>query len=152
MNDSCQIQEQLVQPVVSIRMKTSVDQLPMVIGQSYGEIMKYLSEKGEAVAGIPFVAYYNMDMQNLDVEIGMPVAHPIAGRGRVQPSEIPSGKYASCTHIGPYPEVGKAYDRLSEFVMENKEVPTGVAYEYYLNSPEEVPESELVTKVAFRLN
>lgn len=151
MNDSCQIQEQSAQPVMSIRMKTSVDQLPMVIGQSYGEIMQYLSEKGEALAGIPFVAYYNMDMQNLDVEIGMPVAHPIAGRDRVQPSEIPAGKYATCTHIGPYPEVGKAYDKLAEFVMANKVSPSGIAYEYYLNSPEEVPESELVTKVAFLL-
>ena len=152
MNDSCQIQEQSAQPVVSIRMKTSVDQLPMVVGQSYGEIMQYLHEKGEAVAGIPFVAYYNMDMQNLDVEIGMPVTHPIDGRGRVQSSEIPSGKYATCTHVGPYRDASKTYDKLTDFVLLNKETPTGVAYEYYLNSPEEVPESELVTKVAFRLN
>ena len=60
------------QPTLFIRTKTKVENLPGLIGESYGKMAAYLEEIGEYMSEVPYVAYYNMDMQNLDVDIGFP--------------------------------------------------------------------------------
>lgn len=66
--------QKMVQPTLFIRTIAKVQDLPVLIGQSYGKMAAYLQEVGELLADVPYVAYHNMDMQNLDVEIGFPVA------------------------------------------------------------------------------
>ncbi len=153
MFDTFELTEQKEQPVLSVRTRTSMDSISAEIGKAYGAIFPYLGELGECPVGAPFAAYYNMDMQNLDIEIGVPVSKPIAGRGDVKQSSIPAGKQASCIYKGPYDQAGfgSAYEALTKFVAEKKEVPTGICYEHYLNTPGEVPDSELLTKIVFLL-
>ena len=50
---------------------------------------------------------------------------------------------------GPYMEMPPAYEAITQWMKEKGYTPTGVAYEFYYNSPEEVPESELLTKIVF---
>jgi effector-binding domain-containing protein len=113
--------------------------------------MQYLGELGVTPAGAPFVAYFNMDMQDLDMEVGFPVAQPLPGGGEVQSSEIPGGKVATCLHTGPYPEISQAYQALSTWVNENGYKMTGVSYEFYLNDPQETPPEALQTQILFPL-
>jgi effector-binding domain-containing protein len=122
-----------------------------VSGQTYGAIARYLAELGEQPAGAPFAAYYNMDMQDLDVEIGFPVTRPLRGKGEIHPGEIPGGLMASVMHIGPYPDCGLAYEALTQFVKDQGHTATGVAYEMYLNDPSVTPPQELMTQVVFPL-
>jgi effector-binding domain-containing protein len=128
-----------------------VENLPKVLGESYAAIGQYLGILGEMPGGAPFVAYYNMDMQNLDIEIGFPVSHPISGKAHIQAAEMPAGKYASCLHKGPYAELRPAYEALTNFVNEHNLETIGVVYEFYLNSPVEVPQEELKTQIVFPL-
>ena len=139
------------EPVLVIRTVTSVNNLPQEIGQAYHQIASYLQELGEQAAGMPFVAYYNLDMENLDVEMGFPVARELPGKDNIKPARIPAGRAATFTHIGPYQEMAAGYEGINHWLAEQKEEPTGVVYEYYYNSPVEVPEAELMTKVVFLL-
>lgn len=125
--------------------------LPQVLGAAYGSIMQYLAEIGEYPSGAPFAAYYNMDMQDLDVEVGFPVSKTIPGKNEIKPGEIPAGKHAACLHVGRYSEVEPAYNALMQWIKENGYTPTGVAYEFYLNDPSRTPETELQTRIAFPL-
>jgi effector-binding domain-containing protein len=109
-----------------------------------------LAELGEQPAGMPYAAYYNMDMQNLDLEIGFPVARKIAGKGDVQPSEFPGGKLASTVHIGPYDQVGPGYDALMKWIVAQGYEATNVAYEIYYSGPE-TPPQEIKTEIVFPL-
>jgi effector-binding domain-containing protein len=147
----CQVIEQATQPVLSTRTRTSVQNLPQVIGRVYGAVSQYMAELGEQPAGPPFAAYYNMDMQDLDVEAGFPVSRPLPGRGDIQASEIAGGKAATCIHVGPYSEVGPAYETLSQWIKENGYDATGVAYEMYLNDPQQTPPQELKTQIVLPL-
>lgn len=151
MDYKIELTEQPAQPVLSIRTRTSVVNLPKEPGRAYQGIAEYLNEIGEQPAGAPFAAYYNMDMENLDVEIGFPVSKVLEGKGEIKASQIPSGKQVSCMHQGPYEASVVAYDAMSKWIKEKGYVPTGVAYEFYFNSPVEVPESELLTKIVFLL-
>lgn len=151
MNFQCEIKEQNVQPTLSIRARTPIDGLPHLLGESYGKIAEYLAELAEQPAGAPFTAYYNMDMQDLDVEIGFPVSKPIVGKGDIQASEVPGGKLAFAMHVGRYADIAPAYDALSQFVKEQGFEPTGISYEFYLNDPEETPQEKLQTQIVFPL-
>jgi effector-binding domain-containing protein len=151
MSYQCEVKEQPPQPTLSIRTTTSVQALPQVLGQAYGAIAHYLGALGEQPAGAPFAAYYNMDMENLDVEIGIPVAKKLAGKDEIKAGELPGGKVATCLHVGPYSEVEPAYAALSEWIEANGYQPTGVAYEMYLNDPNQTPPQELQTQIVFPL-
>ena len=93
MNNSIEVKKELAQPVLSIRTGAKVQNLPLVIGESYGKIMQYMDKIGQQLTGVPFVAYYNMDMEDLDIEIGFPVAEPLEGSAEIRSSEIPAGNY-----------------------------------------------------------
>ena len=147
----CEVKEQTSQPTLAVRTRTSVAKLPEVMGQTYGTIAQYLGSLGEQPAGPPFAAYHNMDMEDLDVEIGFPVSRDIAGRGDIQAGRLPEGRVATCIHIGPYGEIADAYNALSEWVEAEGYEPTGVAYEMYLNDPNETPPEALMTQIVYPL-
>ncbi len=151
MDFHCEIKEQGPQPILSIRARTPVDGLPQLLGEAYGKIAGYLAELGERPAGAPFTAYYNMDMQDLDVEVGFPVGKPLTGKDDIQAGQVPGGKLGYALHTGPYSEIAPAYDALTQFVKEQGYEPTGAAYEFYLNDPGETPQEQLQTQIVFPL-
>ncbi|KQM10045.1 MAG: GyrI-like domain-containing protein [Candidatus Methanomethylophilaceae archaeon] len=146
-----QIVEAEEQPVLSVKTTTSIRDMPDVVGRVYGSIVNHIVQKGGKPIGPAFIAYYNMDMENLIVEIGFPIAGEIEGKGEIVSRSIPAGKRATGFHKGPYGEIGPVYEQLTKFVSEKGYEPTGVVYEYYYNSPNEVSESELLTKIEFLL-
>jgi effector-binding domain-containing protein len=137
------------QPVLSRRTRSSVQDLPQALGQTYGAIAQHLGQLGEAPAGPPFTAYYNMDMQDLDVEIGFPVSRRLPGTGDIQPGEIPGGRAVTCLHVGPYHQVSAAYQALDEWMKAHGHEPSGAPYEMYLNDPAQTAPEALETRVTF---
>ncbi|MCL4804984.1 MAG: GyrI-like domain-containing protein [Anaerolineae bacterium] len=151
MTYQCEIREQPVQPALSIRARTPVHSLPQLIGETLGTIIAYLSSLGEGPTGPSFVAYHNLDMDDLDVEIGFPVSRTMPGKERVQASELPRGKVATCLFIGPYSEMAPAYDALTEWTRQQGYELIGTAYEFYLDDPAQTPPAELRTQIMFPL-
>jgi effector-binding domain-containing protein len=151
MSYHCELKEWSAQPTLAIRTRAAVQDLSRVMGETYGAIAQYLGELGEYPAGPPFAAYHNMDMQDLDVEIGFPVARELPGRGDIQAGHLPQGKVATHLYTGPYSDMESAYDALSRWIEENGYEPTGVAYEFYLSDPEETPPDEHQTQIVFPL-
>ena len=70
MSYNCELAERFSQPTLSIRTTTAVQSLPQELGKAYLAIGHYLGELGEQPTGAPFAGYLNMDMSNLEVEIG----------------------------------------------------------------------------------
>lgn len=151
MSYQCELREQPAQPTLAIRTRTSVQNLPQVIGKAYGDIAQYLAQLGQYPAGAPFAAYYNTDMENLDVELGFPVTKEVPGKDDIKASRIPGGKFAVVLHTGPYDKVGPAYEALAKWIAEKGYEVTGVAYEVYLNDPDETKPEDLKTQVMFPL-
>lgn len=138
------------QSTLCVRKTARVEDLPMLIGQSYGRIAAYLRELGEWMADVPFVAYHNMDMQKLDVEIGFPVSGPLPGREDIVPGVIPAGRIIFCMYRGPYSKMAPVYGEMLRWIGDNGYSAAGTAYEHYYNGPE-CPEDELLTKIVMRI-
>ena len=149
MSYKCEVKDLSTQSALSIRTRTSVDKLPQVMGEVYSAVFHYLAESAEEPAGPPFAGYFNMDMQDLDVEIGVPVSKGLPGKEDIKASEIPGGKIATCLYTGPYSEIGSAYTALSQWMEDNGYEPTGVSYEMYVDDPGETPQQELRTEIWF---
>lgn len=146
-----EVSEEKAQPVMTIRTRTKLELLPQVIGESYLKIMAYLTEQGELPVFAPFTAYHNLDMQNLDVEMGFPVARLLPEKGDIKARELPPGKVVSSMYKGPYSSMEQPYNEMIKWIEANGYTPSGISYEYYFNSPQEVPESELLTKIVMPL-
>jgi effector-binding domain-containing protein len=137
------------QPVLVIRSVLPVEKLPEFFDMAFGGIIAYLNELGQAPAGMPFGAYYNLDMSALDVEAGFQVAHKLPDKGDIKCLEIPAGKFVSTIHHGAYDTVEPAYNALTEWAKVNHYDPSGVAYEYYLNDPSANPSIVAETEIRF---
>ena len=146
-----EISEQPARPVLSMRTVTAVEKLPQELGRAYMAIDAYMDELGEKPVEAAFAGYYNMDMQNMDVEMGFVMTKSLPGKGEIKAGEIPAGRQVSYLFKGPYKEISPVYNAMMQWVQEDGYTPTGIAYELYYNSPQEVPESELLTKIIFPL-
>ena len=151
MSYNCELVEQSPQPTLSIRTTTSIKNLPQELGKAYQAIGQYLGQLGEQPTGAPYAAYFNFDMNNIDVEIGFPISKSLPDKEGIKATALPGGKIARCLYTGPYKEIEPAYNALTAWVKENGYEATGVAYEFYLNDPGEVSPSELMTQVVFPL-
>ena len=138
--------QQNEQPVLAIRTMTSIEKLPQLIGESYQKMADYLAELGECLSDVPFVAYHNMDMHHLDVEIGFPVMKKLPDKGDLKSGCIPESRSISCMCLGPYGDIEPTYNEMAEFMKQNGYEPTGTAYEYYYNDSD-FPEKVRLTKI-----
>lgn len=145
------VTEQEKQYTLSVRQRTNLESLPKIIGEAYMKIFGYMAELGLTPKEAPFTAYYNLDMNDLDVEMGFPVDKEYPAKGEIFAGEVPEGKYVTCMHKGPYSEMEKPYNEIEKYLKDNGLETIGSCYEIYYNSPQEVPENELLTKIMMQL-
>ncbi len=147
MNEKIELKERDAQPTLAIRCKATVEELPRLIGESYMKIANYMAELGEQPGQEPYTAYYSLDMKDLDVEFGFPISKRMPGKGEIIEGSLPAGPTVSCLYKGPYTGMEEAYNEIYKWIADNQYEPVGVYYEFYYNSPMEVPESELLTRM-----
>ena len=140
-----------IQNNLVMRTVTPVEKLPDFLGKAYGSIMQFLESKGIQPTGMPFTAYYNMDMSALDIAAGFPVLEKMEADGEILNEVIPAGKFLSTIYEGPYADCSQAYEALQYYLDANALKATGVAYEYYLNDPSSGPEIIPLTEIRFPL-
>jgi effector-binding domain-containing protein len=147
MHTQCEIKEYPDRPILSVRTHAAVQELPRILGDVYGRIMVYLGELKTQPTGMPFVIYYNMDMSNLDIEVGFEAPAGLAAKGDIQPGKIPAGKVVTLLYTGPYEECGPAYEAIGQWMKENNLEGTGTATEFYLNDPQVDPPAKTVIEM-----
>lgn len=150
MDFQCTIEQQERQPTLCVRTRTPVQNIGAVVGAAFGEIMSAINAQNAKPVGMPYVGYRNMDMSDLDLEIGFPVSKPLVAQGRVQPGELPGGEWATTMHVGPYDSVGPAWERLQHFLTAQHRRPGPVGYEFYFDGPETPPE-KIRTRITYPL-
>lgn len=138
------------QPTLSMRTITTMQTLPELIGATYEKIGAYLGELGIQPQDAPYVAYFNLDPEHLDVEIGFPVPNACPDRDEIKAGVIPGGIFAATYNLGPYDQLEPVYNEMARWMEINELFPTGTAYEYYLNGPELGPD-QLLTRIVLPL-
>ncbi len=131
-----------------VRAEEMADQM----GHAFDTVMQHLSRVGATVSGPPASCYRMEESEVLQVFAGFVVAAPVEAGNGVEPLQLPDADTATTTHIGPYDELGHAYDALREGAPSlGREVDlAGLMWEEYLSEPDVAP-AELRTLVHWEL-
>lgn len=141
------------QPALYVRLRTNLDNLTDAFNEVYGKIGAYLAELGEAPAGAPYAAYYNDNMNDLDVEMGFPVSKNLPEKGDVKFREIPAIENAlTAVHKGPYSTLNDTYAKVYKHIAENGLAMAGPQFDFYVNDPSVTPAEELVTEIVIPIS
>lgn len=151
MSQPCEVKDLPSQPALCIRATIHSADIPKLFDRAYGQIAGYLTANGGQFAGPAYAAYFNMDMDNLKLEVGFPVIAPLAGQGEIESVEIPAGSYAVLLHKGPYQNLRTSYDTLSSWIDAQGYKATGTAYEFYITDPTVTADDDHLTEIRFPL-
>ena len=156
------------QPYLGIRCATDNEPaFRAAVDDAFPELYRWLADHEVAPTGPPLIRYLVLsdDGEPRDFEVGVPIAEPMIGNGRVQPGALPAGAYATVLHVGPYrhdtaPDLADARAALLEWVGRERlaldcwELDRGTAYrgcvERYLTDPSSEPDwSKWRTEIAY---
>lgn len=131
------------QPTAAIRYQASMDKMGEGMGEVFGKLMQYLQTHNLQPAGMPYSTYPAMEPDeqgNWQVISGIPVTGPIQPEGDIMSFELPGGRAATITHIGPYEKLEQSYRTLGQWVEEHELTPAGAMWEVYLTDPSSEPD------------
>jgi len=89
-------------PYVAIRAQVTMGEMP-TLPKLWDEVAGWLGSKGIAPTGAWFWRYRIVDMTNkLEIDVGIPLATPVKGEGRIIADTIPAGRYVTMVYTGPF--------------------------------------------------
>jgi len=157
------IVERAEQPYAAITSRVTMQELGTKLPPLTGELFGWLGAHGAQQAGAPFWKYNVVDMERtLEVEVGVPLAAPVAGDGRVLADVLPAGRYAFSSHTGHPAELYHATGAMLDWAAEQgrawdmADTPEGQRWaarlEFYNTDPQEEPDmNKWETDLVFRL-
>ncbi|MCC6601537.1 MAG: GyrI-like domain-containing protein [Crocinitomicaceae bacterium] len=116
-----------------------------VYNAAYREIYKIVPANN--IAGVPMSIWrnYNEQTNTVDIEIAVPVGTEIKVPTGLIAGKIPGGKVIKHIHYGNYNKIGKAWDKLMEYIGKNNK-PRHDGFEMYVKGPANTTnEEEYVT-------
>jgi len=138
--------EQPEQHVLSIRTTIPFIDYPNTAKQVYERIMEYAELNDQLLSSGPFVCYHNTDLDNLDVEMGFPVAKTVSGNDDISGYTIPAQKAVSGIFLGAYEDTDPLMFEIIRWIKEHGYEQQGNIYNYYLND-ENRNANELLTQI-----
>lgn len=96
------IVDRAAQPYVAAKGHVTMQNVG-AIADRLPEVFGWLGERGIEHVGAPFFKFNLIDMTgpgHLEIEVGVPVAEPVAGEGEILAGVLPAGRYATVTHVG----------------------------------------------------
>lgn len=146
------------------RVDATMLKMPVIIKNTYLEILDFLKNKNSEPSQAPFVRYLNVNWKEAMEEsklkafikiffrkwqmlIGFPVKEKIDGKGDLRSGFIQAGKYIKTIHKGPYQKVGSTYKRIVSYAGTKNLKLKNESIEIYTNDPRTTRKEDLETVV-----
>jgi len=135
---SPEIVELVERPAAVVHVDATMEEFPRVLGEAFGLAARRIDGSGATVAGHPFARYLSFG-DRIEAEAGFPFAGTLVPTrpDRVMQTMLPGGRAVTTTHVGPYDEIGKAWDRAIAWMGEHQLECAGPAWEAYLTGPDD---------------
>jgi effector-binding domain-containing protein len=141
--------------LVSVRGKYTMATLALVVPRELSRVAGALVAQGVKPTGGAVAVYHGVTEQTVDVELGYPVPEAFAPKdpaGGVVASTLPAGKVLFTVHVGPYSEIGSAYQAVMSHAEDQKIVLGPSMWERYVTDPSVEPDAtKYVTEIYWPL-
>lgn len=147
-SEPVKLQDRTAVAYAAVRARLSLGELGPALAKLWPEVSAWLDEQGIVPAGRPLIRYHVIDMPEVEISVGLPVASGAVGDGRIEVAELPAGRYAVLVHVGPYEGLVQANADLQSWAADH-----GVAFdgsdgapgwagrvEFYLTDPMDDPD------------
>ncbi len=151
MSYACELIEMPSQPTRAVRAMTTYHKLPKTIGAGFASLKSYLAAHAVTPIGPMYVKYDGPPAHDFTVEVGVPVPGDAPLISGLEVSALRGVRAASCLHRGHYCDLPHAYKALETWMAGEGLVPSGEAYELYLNDGERTPPDAWLTRIALPL-
>lgn len=152
-----EIRDHTPKPAAAVRLQARTSELPNLFDEHLPNIAHRLADIGVQPAGPPYARYHEYGPENVDVEIGIPVASPVpnvplladAQQGEIASSELPGGQVAITVHRGSYDGLATTYQQLHDWIHGQGHDEGPAPWESYVDDPSEVETADLRTEVCW---
>ncbi|WP_341952596.1 GyrI-like domain-containing protein [Salinibacterium sp. TMP30] len=137
--------------VAGIAFSTTLATLSTDLDATINRLFHQLSDTGVTPHG-PVIVVYTDEMRTdsrWKCEVCTPITRAISGHPVLITHELPGGLVATVTHTGPYNGLKATYDQIFDWFTAYGHTYAGPPREIYLNSPAEVADDELLTRIEF---
>lgn len=133
---------------VAVRTTIPLAQIPEFLNLAFLELSEAVRNSGAIVVGPPFVRYYSVTPEAVDIEAVMTCDKEVPVTGRVKAIHLDAAQAAIVRHVGRYDKMKPAYEAITQWMANNGKRPTEAPREVYVTTIAEVPDpSEWVTLV-----
>lgn len=126
---------------LGIRETARQSELAAAMDRIFSELWGYLERVGGQAAGPAFARYLAETADSFSFEAGFPLAKPVPCQGRIGLGELPGGRAAVTTHVGPYEGLAQVYPALEAWIGQQGHTPNGAPWEVYVTDPSQEPDS-----------
>jgi effector-binding domain-containing protein len=115
-------------PLAIVRRRARPHELPKVVPDACGVVWAAIRAQGISGAGRHVALYLD---EQINVEVGVEVDHPIKDRGELIASVLPAGTVATTTHLGPYNQLLAAHRAIRDWCARHNYSRAGPNWELY---------------------
>jgi effector-binding domain-containing protein len=151
---------------VSIENQIKMLKMKSAFKITYEKLSKHIELQGESIddSSILFAKYINIDWEERkncsmiksffqiftkewDMEIGISTKNKLKGNDFIKSTKTIDSKYIEAIHYGSYNKLGKTYSKLMKYIKNSNLKFDNYSLEIYVNNPDVVAQSELITKI-----
>lgn len=123
------------------------EEIATAMGSAFGEVWAFMEKHGVPPAGGALSVYYDYSPDSMAFRAGFTIREKDMGAadGTVKADVTPAGRVVHGVHKGPYSGLQDTYGRMAKFVKAEGVTFKAPTWEVYQNSPDQVPEEQLLT-------
>jgi effector-binding domain-containing protein len=132
------IEPTTVKEIKALGIKSSVPaaEIGKTLGQSYGEIMAFMTKNNIKQAGAPFAIYHSHSEEKVDFEACIPIeAVTVKPTGKIIETGIKGGNAVVANYYGDYDKSAIGHIAIDKYVATNNKKVKGSPWEVYVTDP-----------------
>jgi effector-binding domain-containing protein len=135
---------------VGIREKIKPSEIARRMNMNFKELMTYVEKNKLKMTNAPFSICYSFTKDEVDYEAGVPVENCKISTDKIKVKQLKISKVIIADYYGPYSGLGKEYEAIGKWIVDNKKKVSGAPLEMYITDPvTEKDTSKWLTKIYY---